>query len=52
MAALATTFPLLAVSSIYCLWRAYLVDRLRRERTLRRRVAYMLWVAAGQIEVD
>ena len=33
----------LAVATIYCLWR---FDYFRRARTLRERVAYMLWVMA------
>ena len=41
---LAQTIPTLAVAAIYCLWfRAYL-EQVRRERTLRERVAYMLSV--------
>ncbi len=36
----------LAVAVIYYLWRAFEDVRRRRERTLRARVAYMLWVMA------
>jgi hypothetical protein len=36
----------LAVASIFYTWRAYAADVLARHRTLRDRVAYMLWVAA------
>jgi hypothetical protein len=42
--------PTLAVSAIYCLWFHYRVGQLRRERTLRQRVAYMLWVIAMRME--
>ena len=40
----------LAVGAIYYLWRdgyaaGHYRERLRRERTLRDRVAYMLWIA-------
>jgi hypothetical protein len=40
------TFPTLAVSAIFCIWNAYRQARLRRERLLRQRVAYMLWIVA------
>jgi hypothetical protein len=39
----------LAVANIFYWYRAYHQDRTRRERTLRERVAYMLWVAAHQL---
>jgi hypothetical protein len=45
---LATTVPTFALSTIYCLYRKYLQHRLRRQRRLHERVAYMLWVAAMQ----
>ncbi len=39
----------LTVAGIYYSWRAY-VDRLTyRERTLRERVTYLLWVVANQV---
>jgi hypothetical protein len=43
------SFTALAVSAIYIAWRAY--DQARRLRVcqLHQRVAYMLWVMAGQI---
>jgi hypothetical protein len=41
--------PTLAVSAIYCVWYSYQAERLRRDRVLRERVAYMLWVVASQI---
>jgi hypothetical protein len=39
--------PTLAVALIYCIWQRYCQARLRQERTLRERVAYMLWVMAN-----
>ena len=36
----------LAVSAIYCIWRTYFQVQLRRQQTLRQRVAYMLWIVA------
>jgi hypothetical protein len=36
----------LAVSTIYCLWHSYHQIQLQRDRTLRERVAFMLWVVA------
>jgi hypothetical protein len=44
------TLPTLAVSLIYCLWQAYFRARLFRERRLRERIAYMLWVSAREID--
>ncbi len=38
----------LAVASIFYMWRAYATDRVKREQTLRERIAYMLWVMANQ----
>jgi hypothetical protein len=40
-----------AVSMIYCLWDAYRrINPQPRHRLLRERVAYMLWVMAGQLD--
>jgi hypothetical protein len=39
--------PTLAVSLIYCCYHAYLQALRPRDRLLRERVAYMLWVMAG-----
>ena len=36
----------LAVALLYYIWRAYHHTRLARQRVLRQRVAYMLWVIA------
>jgi len=41
--------PTLAVAAIYCIWRAWAEVRIRRERLLRERVTYMLWVMANEI---
>jgi hypothetical protein len=44
------SLPVLAVSAIYCLWHTYCGWELRRrERELRQRVAYMLWVMAEKV---
>jgi hypothetical protein len=37
-----------AISAIYYAWEIYRRDVLRRERRLRERVAYMLWVCANE----
>jgi hypothetical protein len=50
MPAFALTVPTLAVSAAYCIWNAYRMAMLRRDRVLRDRVAYMLWTAAGEDE--
>jgi hypothetical protein len=39
--------PIYAVVMIHCIWRVYQYAERRRQRTLRDRVAYMLWVTAG-----
>jgi hypothetical protein len=46
MPAFALTIPTLAVSAAYCIYNAYRMAMLRRDRILRDRVAYMLWMAA------
>jgi hypothetical protein len=43
---------LLAVVAVYYVWRAFTQARQRRQRRLRHRVAYMLWVMAGQAGPD
>jgi hypothetical protein len=40
----------LAVALIFYLWRTHYRLQLRRARTLRERVTYLLWVAAGQTD--
>jgi hypothetical protein len=46
MAPFAPSVAALAVSTIYCLWQSYHQIRTAHERTMRERVAYMLWVAS------
>jgi hypothetical protein len=40
--------PTLAVSAIYCIWKAYFRAQQRLQRIIRERVAYMLWVSTSQ----
>jgi hypothetical protein len=40
----------LAVASIFYLWRAYQSTMYQRQRILRERVAYMLWMAAAETD--
>ncbi len=40
----------LSVALLYYTWRAYHQARLVRDRVLRERVAYMLWVVAERME--
>ncbi|HEY7309912.1 MAG TPA: hypothetical protein VH643_11180 [Gemmataceae bacterium] len=49
MQPIVTNMAALAVATLYYLWRAYHTRQLR-ECVLRQRVAYMLWVMAGQDE--
>jgi hypothetical protein len=46
--ALLPTVPTLVVSTIFCLYDVC-QRRRRRDRALRERVAYMLWVMAGRL---
>jgi len=39
----------LSVAWIFYAWRAHVANLARRERTLRERVTYMLWVMANRI---
>jgi hypothetical protein len=39
----------LTVACIYYSWRSYIDKLIRRERMLRERVTYMLWVMANQV---
>jgi hypothetical protein len=48
MELLALCYPTLAISVIYCVWQGYLRHRIQRERTLRDRVAWLLWTVADQ----
>jgi hypothetical protein len=43
------TAATLAVATIYCIWRTYFQKRMERERQLRERVTYMLWVLASRV---
>jgi hypothetical protein len=38
-----------AVTALYYLWRSHYQTRRQRERLLRERVTYMLWVMAGRV---
>jgi hypothetical protein len=40
----------LAIAVLYYSWRAYHQARLRREQTLRERVAYLLWAVATETD--
>jgi hypothetical protein len=52
MPPLLCSVPTFAVSLIYCCYHAYRHALLRRDRVLRERVAYMLWVMAGCVDED
>jgi hypothetical protein len=49
MQTLAFYYPVLAISTVYCIWLAYRRAQLRRERVLRDRVTFMLWAMANQV---
>jgi hypothetical protein len=40
----------LAVAAVFYIWRAYTQVQTQRQRLIRERVAYMLWVMAEQID--
>jgi len=40
----------IAVTAIYGIWRLYAQSHFQRQRTLRERVALMLWEVASRIE--
>jgi hypothetical protein len=40
----------LGVATLFYLWRAHYQKRLRRQRVLCQRVAYMLWVMAQSVQ--
>ncbi len=50
MQLLFTSLPTLTVSLLYCAWNAYRGARRQRERKLRERVAYMLWIIATEVD--
>jgi hypothetical protein len=47
---LSLSAPTLAVTFIYCIWQRYALFQFDRERSLRERVAYMLWVMAERVD--
>jgi len=47
-----TAIPTIAVSTIFLTWNACRRERVRRERLLCERLAYMLWVAANEDDDD
>jgi hypothetical protein len=47
-----TSMAALAVASIFYTWRAWQQTQYQRERTLRERVAYMLWIMATREEQE
>jgi hypothetical protein len=49
MQAIWCSIAALTVACIYYSWRAYSSKQMRRERALRERVTYMLWVMANQV---
>jgi hypothetical protein len=50
MQAIALTLPTLAVSALYCFWNVCRLAERQRDRRLRERVAYMLWVMATEVD--
>ncbi|MCC6418396.1 MAG: hypothetical protein IT429_09160 [Gemmataceae bacterium] len=48
MQSICCSIAALTVACIFYSWRSYLDAMGRRERTLRERITYMLWVAASQ----
>lgn len=49
MQAILCSLAALAIANIYYWYRSYQEEEETRARTLRERVAYMLWVAANRI---
>jgi hypothetical protein len=52
MQPLCGTVATLAVVAIYYIWRKYFFLGVLRERTLRRRITFMLWVIASDNEPE
>jgi hypothetical protein len=50
MAFLFANLPALTIAAVYCAYEACLRARRRRQRVLRERVAFMLWVMAHEDE--
>jgi hypothetical protein len=44
-----TALPTIVVATVYCLWHVADVLRKQKDRRLRERVAYLLWVMANEI---
>lgn len=44
-----TSLPVFVLSFLYCVWAHYRHGQLQRARVLRRRVAYLLWVVAHEV---
>ena len=44
--------PTLAVATVYCFWHLYEAALKKKERRLRERVTWMLWVMAQEEEVE
>ena len=42
-------FAALSVACLFYLWRSHAAALARRERTLRERVTYMLWMMANRV---
>jgi hypothetical protein len=49
MNAIVCAVSAMSVAVLYSSWRAYFEKALQRERQLRERVAYMLWVMANTV---
>ena len=47
-----TTLPTLAVAAVYCFWYACEQARRLKQRRLRERVTWMLWVMANDLELS
>lgn len=52
MQPIVTNLAALAVATLYYAWRAHHQTRQRRRQILCERVAYMLWVMAGQVSCN
>jgi hypothetical protein len=49
MSTICCNFAALSVACLFYAWRAHASRLARRERTLRERVTYLLWVVANQV---
>lgn len=50
MHALLPCLPTLVVSTIFCVWQAYQRTLVHRDRLLRERVAYLVWVVGTRAD--